>query len=146
MSELIAKHCTLLEQLKETNQYHQDRDDILNDFHTELNRLRSSNIVIFRQEINKVTTLLCTNIINLNELILTFFLDYFIQLLKQLHELTYFNDSNDSYTFENLSIILKNHSYNLMNELLVQEFIQCLITIARVGKDMFKNRNIEVIT
>ncbi|CAF3768334.1 unnamed protein product [Rotaria sordida] len=146
MSELITEHCNLLEQWKENNQFYQDRDDILNDFHTELSRLQSSNIVTFRQEINKVTTLLCTNIINLNELILTFFLDYFIQLLKQWRELTYFHDSNDSDTFENLSIILKCYSHDLMNELLVQEFIQCLIIIARIGKDMFTNRNIPVIT
>ncbi|CAF3338669.1 unnamed protein product [Rotaria sp. Silwood1] len=146
MSELITKHCIVLEQWKESNQYHQDRDDILNDFHTELSRLQSSNSITFRQEINKVTTLLRTNVINLNESILTFFLDYFIQLLKQWRDLIYFNDSNDSDIFENLSIILKYHSDDLMNELLVQEFIQCLITIARIGKEMFTNRNITVIT
>ena len=146
MSELIAQHCNLLEQWKENNQFDQQRDNILNDFHTELIRLQSSNIVTFRQEINRITKLLRDNILCLNDLILTFFLDYFIQLFKQWRELTYVNDPNDSNTFENLSIIFTNNIQYIMNDLLVQEFIECLNTIARIGKDLFTNPNITIIT
>jgi len=146
MSELIAQHCILLEQWKENDQFYQNRDDILNDLQTELIRLQSEDVVTFRQEINKVTKLLCCNIINLNESILTFFLDYFIHLFKQWHESTYFNDENDSNTFENLANIFISRSDSLTNELLVKEFIQCLYAIARTGKDMFTNQNIKIIT
>ncbi len=48
MSELITQHCILLEQWKENNEYYQSRDDILNDFHSELIRIESSDLIIFR--------------------------------------------------------------------------------------------------
>jgi hypothetical protein len=141
MSELIEQYCTSLEQWDENN-----RDDILNDLHAELIRLQSTDVVTFRQEMNKVTSFLCDRILNSNQLILTFFLDYFIQLLKQWYNLIPFNDSNDSNTFENLSTILINHSYSLMNELLVEQFVQCLNAIANIGKNLFTSEHITVIT
>jgi hypothetical protein len=146
MSELITQHCVLLEQWKEDNELCQDRDDILNDLRTELIRLQSTDVDSFRQEMNKVTSLLCCNILNLNESILTFFLDYFIHLFKQWHESTYFNDKNNLNTLENLETIFIDRSDSLMNNLLIKEFTQCLYTMARIGKNMFTDQNIVVIT
>jgi hypothetical protein len=146
MSELITQHCTSLEQLKLNNEFYQNREDILNDLHTELVRLQSSNEIIFRQEMKTVTGLLRENILNLNELILTFFLDYFIQLLKQWRESINFNDKNDSNTFENLESIIVYNSNILNNESLVNEFIQCLYAIANTGKNMFTDKHIRAIT
>ncbi|CAF4250114.1 unnamed protein product, partial [Adineta steineri] len=147
MSDLITEHCTTLETWKQNSEYYKQDDDILNDLHTELLRLESSNIVIFRQELNKVVTLLCTNVIYLNETILTFLRDYFIELFQQWRELTYFNDSNDSNTFENLSIIFTNQYYSnqLENTSLIEEFCECLNTIARMGQPMFTNSHIPII-
>ncbi|CAF0867622.1 unnamed protein product [Adineta steineri] len=147
MSDLITERCTTLETWKQNSEYYKQDDDILNDLHTELLRLKSSNIVIFRQELNKVVTLLCTNVIYLNETILTFLRDYFIELFQQWRELTYFNDSNDSNIFENLSIIFTNLCYSnqLEKTSLIEEFCECLNTIARMGQPMFTNSHIPVI-
>ncbi|CAF3731418.1 unnamed protein product [Rotaria socialis] len=146
MSTLITEHCTVLEQLKENYEFYQNRDDILHDFYTELTRLQSSDAITFRQEINKVTAILCTNILNLNELILQYFLDYFIQLLKKWSELTYFDDSNEVETFDSISIIFQRHTHRCSNELLVKEISQCLLTIARIGKSMITCQSITAIT
>lgn len=146
MSELITQHCALLEQWEDNNELYQDRDDILNDFHRELVDLQSTNVIIFRQEMNKIINLLSDGILNLSESFLIFLLDYFIHLIKQWHELIGFKDENDVNTFENLENIFTDHSDHLMNELLVKEFNQCLYTIARIGKDMFTNESIQVIT
>ena len=80
--------------------------DILNDFQTELTRLQSSNAVSFRREMEKITSLLNENILNLNDSILNFFLNYFIQLLKQWRESAKFIDKNDAITFENLESMI----------------------------------------
>jgi hypothetical protein len=145
MSELIDQHCTLLEQWKRDGEYCQRKDEILDDFHTELVRLQSSDIGIFRREIDKITTLLCDNILYLNESIITFFIDYLTQLLKQWRESTHFTESN---TFQNLSIIFTNFYYcdKLMNKLLIDEFNESLNAIARIGKNLFTDSNIDVIT
>jgi hypothetical protein len=145
MSEIIDQHCALLEQWKQDGLDSQENDEILNDFCTEFIRLQSSDIETLRQEISKVTTLLLCDILYLNESILTFLLGYFIQLLKQWRESTHFTESN---TFQNLSVIFTKDEYSnkLMDESLIKEFNECLNAIARIGKDMFTNSNINVIT
>ncbi|UJR28257.1 hypothetical protein I4U23_009507 [Adineta vaga] len=147
MSTLIAQHYSKLEEWHQNGEVYQQNDDILNEICEELKRLQSSDDQSFQQDINKVTTLLSINIMYLNEVILTFLTDYFVQLLKQWREKKDFKNSNDSKTFDNISIILTNSYYcnYLDNASLIEEFNQCLYAIARIGKSMFINSNMTVI-
>ena len=106
MSELLRQHCALLEQWKSNGEYQNDREDVLNDIHKELVRLQSTNAAVFREEMAKVSNLLRDNMINIDESLLTFFFDYFLELLKQWRQSIHFKDQNDGKTFENLANIV----------------------------------------
>ena len=147
MSELLQQHCALLEQWKSNHEYYNDRQDIADDLSTELSRLQSTNAVVFREEMAKVTALLRDNMLQLSELIRTFFLDYFLQLLKRWYQSMNFIDDHDGNTFENLaSIFINNSPDDLANESAMEEFHQCLEMIANTGKMLFTNKYITVIT
>ncbi|CAF1273049.1 unnamed protein product [Adineta ricciae] len=148
MSELIAQSCAKLEEWKENGQFYQTDDSILNDIVTELERLQSSNATSFRREMNKVTKLLSENIIYLNESILTVLMNDFLQLLKQWRESENFKVSYDSETCENLCTIFtdSNYSHYSQNESFIEEFNQCLLAIARLGKVMYIHSNMKVIS
>ena len=85
------------------------------------------------------------NVLNLNDSLLTFLLDQFIQLLKQWYQSGTFNHPEDSSTFETLSTIVSENSY-FDRDVLIVEFIQCLVAIASSGKDLFIHPNITAIT
>ena len=67
MSEVISQHCALFEQWKTDGQSEQNREDIVNDLQTELTRLKTSNVVVFREQLEKVTDYLADNILNLSQ-------------------------------------------------------------------------------
>lgn len=147
MSELLQQHCALLEQWNSNGEYQYDPGDILNDIHKELTRLQSTNAAVFREEMAKVSSLLGGNMVNIDESLLTFFFNYFLQLLKQWGQSIHFKDQNDGKTFENLAnmVVLERLDY-LTNDSLINEFIQCLDSIANTGKALFTNEHIPIIT
>ena len=145
MSVLIAKHCASLQQWKDEGKLHQVDEDMLIDLHTELARLQSTDPENFRRDFKTLVPLLCGKVLYLNNSILTFLLDQFIQLLKQWYRSGTFNHPEDSSTFETLSVIVSDSAY-LDREVMISEFINCLIAIARRGKDLLTHPNITVIT
>jgi len=144
MSEVISQHCTLFEQWKNDGQSEQNREDILNDLQTELTRLKTSNVAVFREQLEKVTGYLADNILNLSDEFLEFLIESFIDLLKQWRQSPL--DFDNRNTFDNLTKIFSEHDDAFKNQLVVDEFVECLYTIARLGKPIFEHSNIRMMT
>lgn len=145
MSQLITDHLSVVEQSKTNPAVNVSWHQIYIDFQTELTRLQASNQAEFRSDLHKVTNILTQYNQGISESLRNYFVECLIPYLKIWRESIRFQDPNDAITLHNLSAIITLNASNEKKDLLVEELIQCLYAIARGGKDMFTNRNIEDI-